>query len=66
MQVLGVCDVAVEFFMLLKSYNMVGWCIGFMVGNKMLVSVLVCIKSYYDYGIFMLLQVAVIAVLEGD
>lgn len=42
----------VEFFTLSKSYNMAGWRIGFMVGNKTLVSVLVRIKSYYDYGIF--------------
>lgn len=44
-----------EFFILLKSYNMVGWWIGFMVGNFELVLVLVWIKSYYDYGIFMFL-----------
>lgn len=31
-------DVAVEFFTLSKSYNMAGWRIGFMVGNKTLVS----------------------------
>lgn len=66
MQVLGARDVAVEFFTLLKSYNMAGWRIGFMVGNKTLVSALACIKSYYDYGTFTPLQVAAIAALEGD
>ncbi len=30
----GARDVAVEFFTLSKSYNMAGWRIGFMVGNK--------------------------------
>ncbi len=34
MQVPGAKDVAVEFFTLSKSYNMPGWRIGFMVGNK--------------------------------
>lgn len=34
MQVPGARDVAVEFFTLSKSYNMAGWRIGFMVGNK--------------------------------
>ncbi|MCL7666886.1 aminotransferase class I/II-fold pyridoxal phosphate-dependent enzyme, partial [Klebsiella pneumoniae] len=40
MQVPGARDVAVEFFTLSKSYNMAGWRIGFMVGNKTLVSAL--------------------------
>jgi aspartate/methionine/tyrosine aminotransferase len=34
MQVPGARDVAVEFFTMSKSYNMAGWRIGFMVGNK--------------------------------
>ncbi|MGH8687034.1 MAG: aminotransferase class I/II-fold pyridoxal phosphate-dependent enzyme, partial [Burkholderiales bacterium] len=37
MQVPGARDVAVEFFTMSKSYNMAGWRIGFMVGNKDLV-----------------------------
>jgi len=66
MQVPGARDVAVEFFTLSKSYNMAGWRIGFMVGNKELVSALARIKSYHDYGTFTPLQVAAIAALEGD
>ncbi len=50
MQVPGARDVAVEFFTLSKSYNMAGWRIGFMVGNKTLVSALARIKSYHDYA----------------
>lgn len=34
MQVPGAKDIAVEFFTLSKSYNMAGWRIGFMVGNR--------------------------------
>ncbi len=52
MQVEGARDVAVEFFTLSKSYNMAGWRIGFMVGNKELVAALGRIKSYHDYGSF--------------
>jgi len=66
MQVPGAREVAVEFFTMSKSYNMAGWRIGFMVGNKELVSALARIKSYHDYGSFTPVQVAAIAALEGD
>ncbi len=65
MQVPGARDVAVEFFTMSKSYNMAGWRVGFMVGNKELVSALARIKSYHDYGTFTPIQVASIAALEG-
>ena len=65
MQVPGARDVAVEFFTMSKSYNMAGWRIGFMVGNKDLVNALARIKSYHDYGTFTPIQVAAIAALEG-
>jgi hypothetical protein len=66
MQVPGAREVAVEFFTLSKSYNMAGWRIGFMVGNRELVAALARIKSYHDYGSFTPVQVAAIAALEGD
>ena len=65
MQVAGARDVAVEFFTMSKSYNMAGWRIGFMVGNKDLVNALARIKGYHDYGTFTPIQVAAIAALEG-
>ena len=65
MQVAHAREVAVEFFTMSKSYNMAGWRIGFMVGNKDLVSALSRIKSYHDYGTFTPIQVASIAALEG-
>ena len=65
MQVPGARDVAVEFFTMSKSYNMAGWRIGFMVGNKQLVHALARIKSYHDYGTFTPIQVASIAALDG-
>jgi alanine-synthesizing transaminase len=65
MQVPGAREVAVEFFTMSKSYNMAGWRIGFMVGNRDLVAALARIKSYHDYGTFTPIQVASIAALEG-
>src|SRR5713226_4888794 len=65
MQVPGARDIAVEFFTMSKSYNMAGWRVGFMVGNKDLVHALARIKSYHDYGSFTPVQVASIVALEG-
>ncbi len=65
MQVPGARDVAVEFFTMSKSYNMAGWRIGFMVGNKDLVHALARMKSYHDYGTFAPIQIASIVALEG-
>jgi alanine-synthesizing transaminase len=65
LQVPGAKDVAVEFFTLSKSYNMAGWRVGFMVGNRDLVAALARIKSYHDYGTFTPIQVAAIVALEG-
>jgi alanine-synthesizing transaminase len=65
MQVPGAKDIAVEFFTLSKSYNMPGWRVGFMVGNRELVQALARMKSYLDYGTFTPIQVAAIAALEG-
>ncbi|MGH8673191.1 MAG: alanine transaminase [Burkholderiales bacterium] len=65
MQVPGAREVAVEFFTMSKSYNMAGWRIGYMVGNRDLVHALARIKSYHDYGTFTPIQVASIIALEG-
>jgi alanine-synthesizing transaminase len=65
MQVPGARDVAVETFTMSKSYNMAGWRIGFMVGNRDMVNALARIKSYHDYGTFAPIQVASIVALEG-
>ena len=65
LEVPGARDVAVEFFTLSKSYNMAGWRVGFMVGNRDLVAALARIKSYHDYGTFTPIQVAAIIALEG-
>ncbi|MDR1285533.1 MAG: LL-diaminopimelate aminotransferase [Campylobacteraceae bacterium] len=58
-------DVAVESFTLSKSYNMAGWRVGFIVGNKKLISAVKKIKSWLDYGIFTPIQVASTIALDG-
>jgi len=58
LQVEGAKDVAVESFTMSKSYNMAGWRVGFIVGNKKLVGALQKIKSWLDYGMFTPIQVA--------
>ncbi len=65
MQVPGAREIAVEFFTMSKSYNMAGWRVGFMVGNRDLVTALARMKSYHDYGMFTPIQVASIIALEG-
>lgn len=65
MQVPGARDIAVEFFTMSKSYNMAGWRVGYMVGNRELVTALARMKSYHDYGTFAPIQVASIVALEG-
>ena len=65
LQVPGADEIAVESFSLSKSYNMPGWRIGFMCGNKELIAALARIKSYLDYGTFTPIQVAAITALEG-
>jgi alanine-synthesizing transaminase len=65
MEVPGARDVAVEFFTMSKSYNMAGWRVGFMVGNRDLVAALARMKSYHDYGTFTPIQIASILALEG-
>ena len=65
LEVPGAKDVAVESFTLSKSYNMPGWRVGFMAGNRELIAALARIKSYLDYGMFTPIQVAAITALEG-
>ena len=65
LQVPGAQDIAVEAYSLSKSYNMPGWRVGFMSGNKTLIGALGRIKSYLDYGTFTPIQIAAITALEG-
>lgn len=64
LQVKGAKDVGVEFYSLSKTYNMAGWRVGFVVGNKDIIRALAKLKSYYDYGLFTPIQVAAITALK--
>jgi len=64
MSVEGAKDVAVECYTLSKSYNMAGWRVGFIVGNKRLIGALQSIKSWLDYGMFTPIQVAATVALD--
>ncbi|RTJ50745.1 alanine transaminase [Campylobacter jejuni] len=66
LEIEGAKDVAVETYTLSKSYNMAGWRVGFVVGNKHLVSALKKIKSWFDYGMYTPIQVAATIALDGD
>ncbi len=65
LQARGAKEVGVEFYSLTKSYNMAGWRVGFCAGNKDVVSALIKIKSYLDYGMFQPIQIASIIALNG-
>ncbi len=54
----GAKDIGVEFITLSKPYNMAGFRVGFIAGNRDMVDYLATIKGYYDYGIFQAIQIA--------
>ncbi len=54
-----------EFHSFSKSYSMQGWRLGFAVGNADIVANLTRIKSNMDFGVFMAIQRAGLAVLNG-
>jgi LL-diaminopimelate aminotransferase len=54
-----------EFHSFSKSYSMQGWRVGFAAGNAEAVANLLKIKSNMDFGVFMAIQRAALAVLTG-
>jgi alanine-synthesizing transaminase len=64
LQAEGAKEVGVEFSSMSKSFNMAGWRVGYCVGNQQVVNGLARIKGYYDYGIFMPVQIASIIALR--
>ncbi len=61
----GAKEVGVEFHSLSKTYNMTGWRIGMVVGNKAMVDALFRFKSNLDSGIPQAIQEAAIEALLG-
>lgn len=61
----GAKDVGVEFHSLSKTYNMTGWRLGWICGNKDVVKQLSVVKDNFDSGAFEVVQAAGIAALTG-
>ncbi len=64
LQAPGAKEVGVEFSSMSKSFNMAGWRVGFCVGHPQVVGGLARVKGYYDYGLFMPVQIASIVALR--
>ena len=64
LEIPGAKDIGVEFHTLSKTYNMAGWRVGFVVGNRHIVQGLRTLKTNLDYGIFAALQKAAETALQ--
>jgi len=60
----GAKDVAIEVHSMSKSFNMTGWRLAFVVGNKLLLDLFKHSKNNYDSGQFLAIQKAGIYALE--
>ncbi len=66
LQVEGSKNSTVEFGSLSKTYNMTGWRIGYVVGNKEIIKALSVLKSNTDTGQFTPIQKAAAYALDAD
>ena len=64
LEIPGAKDLGVEFHTLSKTYNMAGWRVGFVVGNRHVIQGLRTLKTNLDYGIFAALQRAAETALQ--
>jgi LL-diaminopimelate aminotransferase len=64
LEIPGGKDIGVEFHTMSKTYNMAGWRVGFVVGNRHIIQGLRTLKTNLDYGIFAVLQTAAEAALQ--
>ena len=58
LEISGAKELGVEFHTLSKTYNMAGWRVGFVVGNRQIIQSLRTLKTNLDYGIFAAIQTA--------
>lgn len=65
LQIDGAKEICAEVYSLSKTFNMPGWRVGFLAGNKSIISALEQIKSYLDYGMFQPIQIAAIHALTN-
>ena len=61
----GAMDVGVEYNSLSKTYNLTGARISFVLGNREIVQKYRTLRSQIDYGIFLPVQMAAVAALNG-
>lgn len=64
LEIPGAKEIGVEFHTLSKTYNMAGWRVGFVVGNRYVIQGLRTLKTNLDYGIFAALQTAAETALQ--
>ncbi|NJL23060.1 MAG: aspartate aminotransferase, partial [Leptolyngbyaceae cyanobacterium SM1_3_5] len=64
LEIEGAKDIGVEFHTMSKTYNMAGWRVGFVVGNRHIIQGLRTLKTNMDYGIFAALQSAAETALQ--
>ncbi len=64
LEIPGAKDIGVEFHTMSKTYNMAGWRVGFVVGNRHIIQGLRTLKTNLDYGIFTALQAAAETALQ--
>jgi len=61
----GAMEVGAEFFSLSKSFNVTGARLSFLIGRKDVVQAFYKVRSQYDFGMFLPLQKAAAAALNG-
>lgn len=66
LQAQGAKEVGIEFHSLSKTFNMTGWRIGWVCGNRRMIAALAQVKSNIDSGIFQAIQMAGAAALQDS
>jgi LL-diaminopimelate aminotransferase len=66
LQIKGARKVAVEFNSLSKAYNMAGWRVGAVLGNKEIISALLKLKTHVDSGHYKPILDAAVVALNSD
>lgn len=66
MQVPGAKEVGVEFYTLSKTYNMAGWRVGAMVGNRELVRLINLLQDHYFVSLFGAVQMAAVRAMTDS
>ncbi|MDR0819968.1 MAG: LL-diaminopimelate aminotransferase [Endomicrobium sp.] len=66
LEIPGAKEVGVEFHSLSKTYNMTGWRIGWVCGNRDVVAGIAKVKDNYDSGVFQAVQEAAVTALASS